>query len=436
MTRETKVGLLVGFAVIMMTGVLVSNFMVDVKEPARQMTSFGPQTNQSIAPFAPQGQLRDDGAVVGVPDSADVQQGVIFLPGEDPNDNGQRQEIYVEPPPHSAVATRERSHEESQHPQLTYAEPERPSFFDQFISDIRSNQTNNNTIPPQRPTAQQTTQDARDTQYVDERGRVVGDTRSRHERRNNEVVVIDDRVTEAQGNTPADTRVFHKVTGGETLYHIAKRYYGDGEKWREISNANPTMVNDKGHVREGDKLIIPGLQREAPRTASNDNTRNRTTNNAPGEITVQANDSLSTLARRHLGDDSRWIDLFEANKDRLPDPDHVTVGMKLRLPPRESQNVAEAPRERPVVLQMNPSPRAANDNTATSNQDQNRRDTRPLANEPKTYVVKSGDSLTSIARKMMGHDRHYIALYEANQDKLASMDDIKAGQKLIIPKVD
>ena len=48
--------------------------------------------------------------------------------------------------------------------------------------------------------------------------------------------------------------------------------------------------------------------------------------------TVQAGDTLSKIAKQHLGDANAYMKIFEANKDQLSDPDKIKPGQVLRLP--------------------------------------------------------------------------------------------------------
>lgn len=52
------------------------------------------------------------------------------------------------------------------------------------------------------------------------------------------------------------------------------------------------------------------------------------------EHTVQFGETLSSIAGRYLGSQSRYGLIFEANRDRLTSADRVQVGMKLRIPKR------------------------------------------------------------------------------------------------------
>ena len=52
-----------------------------------------------------------------------------------------------------------------------------------------------------------------------------------------------------------------------------------------------------------------------------------------GEVyVVQKGDTLYRLARRFYNDQSRWREIWEANRTRLPDPNKLPVGMKLIIP--------------------------------------------------------------------------------------------------------
>jgi 5'-nucleotidase/UDP-sugar diphosphatase len=47
---------------------------------------------------------------------------------------------------------------------------------------------------------------------------------------------------------------------------------------------------------------------------------------------VKAGDSLSKIAEAVYGDADRWQEIFEANKDKIKDPNTIEVGQKLQIP--------------------------------------------------------------------------------------------------------
>jgi LysM repeat protein len=48
--------------------------------------------------------------------------------------------------------------------------------------------------------------------------------------------------------------------------------------------------------------------------------------------TVKAGDTLSAIAKAHLGNASAYMRIFELNKDQLTDPNKIQPGQVLRLP--------------------------------------------------------------------------------------------------------
>ena len=51
----------------------------------------------------------------------------------------------------------------------------------------------------------------------------------------------------------------------------------------------------------------------------------------------------------------------------------------------------------------------------------------------RTYTVKSGDTLSKIAKEMYGNASDYNKIFQANRDKLSDPDKIMPGQELVIP---
>jgi nucleoid-associated protein YgaU len=48
--------------------------------------------------------------------------------------------------------------------------------------------------------------------------------------------------------------------------------------------------------------------------------------------TVKAGDTLSKIAKDHLGNANAYMKIFEANKDQLSDPDKIKPGQVLKIP--------------------------------------------------------------------------------------------------------
>jgi nucleoid-associated protein YgaU len=49
----------------------------------------------------------------------------------------------------------------------------------------------------------------------------------------------------------------YTVEAGDTLSHIARRFYGKASRWREIFEANRDQLDDPDLIRPGQVLLIP-----------------------------------------------------------------------------------------------------------------------------------------------------------------------------------
>jgi len=61
----------------------------------------------------------------------------------------------------------------------------------------------------------------------------------------------------------ADPDALYTVASGDSLSRIAKRFYGDGNQWRRIFDANREQIEDPDLIRPGQKLKIPSVSKPA-----------------------------------------------------------------------------------------------------------------------------------------------------------------------------
>lgn len=54
-----------------------------------------------------------------------------------------------------------------------------------------------------------------------------------------------------------DAKRTYTVKKGDSLYKIAKKFYGNGNKYTKIYNANKSQISNPNLIRIGQKLIIP-----------------------------------------------------------------------------------------------------------------------------------------------------------------------------------
>ncbi|GIW74832.1 MAG: hypothetical protein KatS3mg103_1354 [Phycisphaerales bacterium] len=139
--------------------------------------------------------------------------------------------------------------------------------------------------------------------------------------------------------------VQHHVQANESLYRLAERYYGDGNKWRQIARDNADRVGPDGSVRQGVLLRIlnptrvPGQSQQRPATvAGGGPAGERSPTAQPSRsgggltYTVQPGDTLGEIAQKLLGTVRRQHELVALNRELIEDPDQLRVGMVLRLP--------------------------------------------------------------------------------------------------------
>ena len=66
-----------------------------------------------------------------------------------------------------------------------------------------------------------------------------------------------DTTSPTTATRPASEPRIHTVVEGETLTRIARRYYGRGERWVDIYDANRASLPNPASLKIGMKLRIP-----------------------------------------------------------------------------------------------------------------------------------------------------------------------------------
>jgi|GEM_PF-694452 len=153
-------------------------------------------------------------------------------------------------------------------------------------------------------------------------------------------------------------------------------------------------------------------------------------------------DTLHTLAQRYLGNADRYLELFQENRDRLPSPEVLPIGIELRIPVGEPP-ATSAPRVNASPVSMGQvalqptTPSAAFERGVAPMVEIPPGSLRSIAANSDqaagTYRVQEGDTLVSIARKLYGGGRRYRDIFEANRDQLTSPNALPVGVLLKIP---
>jgi len=162
----------------------------------------------------------------------------------------------------------------------------------------------------------------------------------------------------------------HRVKDGDTLSSLAQHYLGDGQRWSEIYELNRDLLRDPDILPIGARVKIPELGPAplppaadivaAPRgpQASLASERSMVAIEAPptpatvaplvplapgayraardrapaATYRVQPRDTLVSIARQLYGDESRFQEIYEANRALIPDPNNLRAGVVLSVP--------------------------------------------------------------------------------------------------------
>ncbi len=72
------------------------------------------------------------------------------------------------------------------------------------------------------------------------------------------------------------------------------------------------------------------IQAQAPQQTAAQRSPNPAS--VPRTYTVQSGDTLSAISKRFYGTPSRWIDIYQANRDRMSSESALRVGQEIRIP--------------------------------------------------------------------------------------------------------
>ncbi|MEU8951620.1 hypothetical protein [Streptomyces sp. NPDC048489] len=131
----------------------------------------------------------------------------------------------------------------------------------------------------------------------------------------------------------------------ESLWAIAERELGDGERWRDIAGLNEGRTMADGRTFQASSFLQPGWQLLMPAPATGGN-RTQLAADAADEaepehvVTVQPGDYLSKIAERELGDATAWPALFRASHGtaqphglpEITNPDVIYAGQRVTVP--------------------------------------------------------------------------------------------------------
>lgn len=140
------------------------------------------------------------------------------------------------------------------------------------------------------------------------------------------------------GNKNADNAASSAVTvidyivqPGDTLWRIAAKYLGDGNRWRRIYEDNTDVLQNPNRLRVGQHIKLYLMHGNG--TAGASATAPDALGVMPGgRYAVQQGDNLWKIAKKVYGQSWRWKEIYEANRNVLTDPARIYKGQVIVIP--------------------------------------------------------------------------------------------------------
>lgn len=305
MTRETKIGLLVGLAFIIVIGILFSDYLSSNNEPG-------------AAPLKVAGDMLRSG--LGEPGNDDVAP-VLRAPA-------------AITPSQPVVINAELNHHSAAQPPVRFVQPS--------LTDPAAPQ--GAAITPSAPLNQPLTIAERLRQAAEQQGEqlVPANTPPAANDANPPAAAqANGQKTAATGaKTTART---YQAEPGDTLGLIAQKAYGSGCKANReaIVAANPSLAQNRDLVVAGRTYIIPALATATaatPATPSQSQPSEKPSDEKTLIYVVQPHDTLWSIAMDQVGNAGAVAAIEDLNKVVLNGSDRVRPNMKLKLPERVTRN--------------------------------------------------------------------------------------------------
>lgn len=159
--------------------------------------------------------------------------------------------------------------------------------------------------------------------------------------------------------SPAKTLIpgeTYNIEPNDNFWTISRKKYGTGRYFMALSQHNLQVIPDPKRMKPGVTINTPSadllertyptlISKAAPASPAQSVESSSPSNTARGGESgffvspdgvpmyrVGKEDTLSDIAQSHLGRSSRWVQVYEMNRDILADGNKLTVGTMLRLP--------------------------------------------------------------------------------------------------------
>lgn len=123
------------------------------------------------------------------------------------------------------------------------------------------------------------------------------------------------------------------IQPNDTLFEICERLYGDGSKWRELVAINKGRIREDGTVFPNVIIdLVPGASVERTETPDSTTARRAPSEPTTRSYTVKKGDTLSEIVQREVGSIRDLRRVRDLNPWLVKQRDIIRVGQTLTLP--------------------------------------------------------------------------------------------------------
>ena len=154
------------------------------------------------------------------------------------------------------------------------------------------------------------------------------------------------------------------IEPNDNYWTISRKRYGAGRYYMALAKHNQQVISDPKRMKPGVSIATPDVsvleqqyadlipkaapaEQAAPVVATQTRQARKSEDSGPAGFfvsndgtplyRVSGHDTLSDIAKSHLGRSSRWIQILEMNRKVLRDGNELKIGTVLRLPPDASR---------------------------------------------------------------------------------------------------
>lgn len=141
---------------------------------------------------------------------------------------------------------------------------------------------------------------------------------------------------------PAAPDRIHTVVSGDSVFKLSAKYYGDGKVWRKVARYNGLPEEPAPALKIGQQIKFPAAEVllgraptpaevravaavPAPRTQAGAAQKTR-------PYVVKKGDTLAEIAQKELGTVRRTKEILELNKGVIKSADRIPLGATIQLP--------------------------------------------------------------------------------------------------------